>query len=97
MFFREIHRKLDFIIDLLREQRHREIKIMATIDDVQAAVAAETTEIGSVVTLLGQLHDMVLAAGTDPAKLQAALDSINANKDALAAAVLANTPSAPVA
>ncbi len=70
---------------------------MATIDDVVTAVSEETTEVGSIVLLLGQLHDMLVAAGTDPAKLQAVLDAVNANKNALAAAALANTPSAPPA
>ncbi len=67
---------------------------MAAIDDLQAKVTAQTTVIGSAVTLLQQLKALLDAAGTDPAKLAALSDLIGSNTDALAAAVQANTPAA---
>ena len=69
-------------------------KIMTTIDEIQADVTDETTVIDGVVTLLNNLSALLAAAGTDPVKLQALKDSIDANKAKLAAAVAANTPAA---
>lgn len=75
----------------------REGTILATIEEVQAAVAAEGTVVDSVVTLLGgisqQLADAI--AQNDPVALQAVVDSINAQSQTLADAVVANTPASP--
>lgn len=70
---------------------------MATLTDIQAAVAAETTVEQSVITLLGTLSTDLQAAiaADDPAALQAVVDTITQNSAALAAAVTANTPAAP--
>ena len=67
-------------------------EIMAAIDDVQAKVEAQTTVIGSAVTLLNQLKALLDAAGTDPIKLAALSSLIGNNTDALSTAVVANTP-----
>jgi hypothetical protein len=69
-------------------------KIMAALDDLQAAVAAEDTVIDSAVTLIQGIPALIAAAGTDPAKLQALTADITAKSQALAAAVAANTPAA---
>jgi hypothetical protein len=69
--------------------------IMASVADVQADVTAQTTVIGSAVTLLQGLSAQLAAAGTDPAALDAIKASLDANTAALAAAVVANTPGAP--
>lgn len=65
---------------------------MALVDDIQTDVTAQTTVVGSVVTLLQSLSAQITAAGTDPAKLQAIKDSLDQNTTALANAVTANTP-----
>lgn len=70
-------------------------KIMAAIDDLQAAVAQEDTVIDSAITLIQGIPALIAAAGTDPAKLQALQADITAKSTALAAAVAANTPAAP--
>ncbi len=70
---------------------------MATLDDVVAAVAAESTVVDSAVTLLTSLKaalDAAIASG-DPTKIQAVSDSIGAQTKTLADAVAANTPAAP--
>ncbi len=89
-------------IDLLATKEDQIIatqgEIMANIHDVEDAVAADTSVVASAVTLLGGLAQMLtdaLAAGGSPAQIQAVIDHVNANKDALAAAVAANTPAAP--
>jgi hypothetical protein len=66
--------------------------VMAMIDDVSADVEAQSTVIASVETLLTNLSAQLAAAGTDPAKLQAIKDSLDANTARLSAAVVANTP-----
>lgn len=69
-------------------------KIMQELDNLRAAVAAQTSVIDSTVTLLGGLKAALDAAGTDPAALAALSAEITAHTEALAAAVLANTPNA---
>lgn len=67
---------------------------MATLADIQAAVAAERTVEDSVVTLLqkiaADLKDAI--AANDPTAMQAVVDQINNNAAVLADAVRANTP-----
>jgi len=66
---------------------------MATMQDVQNAVAAQQTVEDSVITLLNQVAQQVKDAQTtnDPAALDAVVASIQANTDKLSAAVTANT------
>jgi tRNA threonylcarbamoyladenosine modification (KEOPS) complex Pcc1 subunit len=92
----DVARKLDQILAALTRM---EITIMATLKDIQDAVAAENTVVDSAITLLTQIHDELAAAiaANDPAALQAVVDSINAEKQKLADAVVANTPAAPPA
>lgn len=75
----------------------KETQTMALIDDLTADVTAQTTVVGSAVTLLQGLKAALDAAGTDPAKLQAIKDGLDANTKTLADAVAANTPAAPPA
>lgn len=80
-----IERNLDAILAL-------EIKEMAAIDTLEAAVAKQTTVIGGATKLLADLSALIKSAGTDPAKLDAITKHLDDNTDALAAAVAANTP-----
>jgi hypothetical protein len=68
-------------------------KMMATLADIQAAVAAEKTVEDSVVALLGQISQQLkdAIAANDPAAMQAVVDQIDANTKALSDAVTANT------
>lgn len=96
LFYRErltnIEEKLNYLI-------HQGIKLMATIQDVQTAVAAQTTVDTSVVTLLQNITAQLQAAQAsgDPAALDAVVASIQANTQVLSNAVTANTPVAPAA
>lgn len=69
---------------------------MATIQDVQAAVAAESSVDDSVVTLLQSIVQQLkdAQASNDPAALDAVVASIQANTKKLSDAVVANTPAA---
>lgn len=80
--------------NLLHTINQKENYIMSKIDDLNTAVSEESTVIDSTVTLLTNLTQMIKAAGTDPAKLDALMTSITANKTKLADAVVANTPAA---
>lgn len=79
----------------------KEDKMMATLDEILADVQAEPSLIASLTTLIGglqqQLND-VLAGNLPPAvqqKVDAIFAAAEANKQALADAVAANTPAAP--
>src|SRR6266702_2808609 len=89
--------KLDKLIQMVTVLTEKEVQIMANLDDIEAAVAAEATVEQGVIMLLNQLSaDLTAAiAGGDPAKLPAILTNIQANTAALSAAVVANTPATP--
>ncbi len=84
---RAIMRKLNIL------QKDEKI-IMADLSTITADVAANTDATQSAVTLLTNLKAELDAAGTDPVALKALSDSLEANTQALAAAVTANTPAA---
>lgn len=69
--------------------------IMADLTAITASVTENTSAAQSAVTLLNQLGDLIEANATDPAALQALADQLHANSQALADAVVANTPAAP--
>ena len=67
------------------------------LDALAVEVKANTDAEASAVVLLGKLHDLLVAAGTDPAKLADLTSQLATSKDALAAAIVANTPAEPTA
>lgn len=81
---------------LLHELNIKVNILMATIQDVQAAVAAESSVDDSVVTLLQSIVQQLkdAQASNDPAALDAVVASIQANTKKLSDAVVANTPAA---
>jgi hypothetical protein len=105
-----IERKTDRILRLLEvvgAAVDQEGTLLMTVqDDVQAAVAAvaaNTSVVGSVKTLLDQLTALITGLKgqvTDPASvaaLEAAISALQANNQALTDAVVANTPAASAA
>jgi hypothetical protein len=87
-------KKLDQILELLKTVIQKENVMAGELDALTAEVTANTDAEASAVILLGQLHDLLVAAGTDPAKLASLTSQLAASKDALAAAIVANTPAA---
>ena len=72
---------------------------MSALDNLKAAVAAETTISRSAITLLEGLKsrlDDAIASG-DPAEVQALADQLGSDTAALSDAVAANTPADPAA
>jgi len=63
---------------------------------LEAQVKKNTDVEESAIVLLNQLHAMLVAAQAsgDPAQLQAVIDQLGTSKDALAAAIEANTVAA---
>lgn len=82
------------IIRLLHEIIEKEDYIMATINDISAAVAAESTVDDSIVTLLNTIVAELKAAqaSSDPAAMDAVVAGIQANTKKITDAVTANTP-----
>jgi hypothetical protein len=74
---------------------------MSAMDDaVQTLtddVTADETVEGSAVTLLSQLSDLLLQFKDSPQKIVDLAGRLKTQSDALAAAVVANTPAAPAA
>lgn len=79
---------------LLAQVLSKEQTIMTDLASITQAVQDNDNAEQAAITLLGNLHDLLTAAGTDPVALQALADDLNTHKDALAAAVVANTPAA---
>ena len=77
--------------DLLKQIQTKVNKIMATLDDLTAQVAANTSVEGSALTLIQGLAAQLAAAGSNPAALAALQAQLKTSADALAAAVAANT------
>lgn len=69
-------------------------KIMANMADLTAKVAELTTVEQSAVALLDGLSQQLKDAKGDPVAIQAVIDSLDAGKTDLAAAVSRNTPAA---
>ena len=68
---------------------------MADLTKLQDEVAAETDVTQSAIKLLENLSAEIKAAGTDQAALDSLVQQLDAQKQALADAVVANTPVAP--
>lgn len=86
-------------MSLLREMNERlkrierkEIQMADTIDTILSDVQDEQTVEQSVIVLLNGLEAQLKTAGTDPTKIAAVRSAIAANKAAMVAAILANTP-----
>lgn len=90
----KIIKKLDTIISMLSDIKQKEVIIMADLTGLTEQVAANTEVEQSAVVLLQGLADLLKAAGTDPVALQTLQDQLKTSADALAAAIVANTPAA---
>lgn len=95
----DVHVHFNFSPDLLELLTQIKEIVMTTqegIDKLKADVAAQTTVIQSLVTLVNGLAQQIRDSADDPAELQALADGIEANTAAIAKAVTDNTPATPV-
>lgn len=93
----EVITRLNQILSRLGTITQLEEMQMAGVQDIQAAVSEQTDVVGSAVTLLDQIHQQLTdaLASNDPAAVQAVLDQLASNRQALADAVVRNTDAAP--
>jgi outer membrane murein-binding lipoprotein Lpp len=91
--------RIEHKLDALLRGEHRiskEIHHMANeLEDLTAKVARVESVDQSAIVLLQGLKAKLDAAGTNGPALKALSDSLGSNTDALAAAVIANTPTEP--
>lgn len=90
-----VPRLLRELNDLLTRIYKQGEKIMASLDALQKAVAAEDNVIDSALTLIQGMADQIKNLTPDQAAIDALAADVQAKSDALAAAVAANTPAAP--
>lgn len=91
-FENKVLKKLDEVITILNKIQGKEDKIMADLTALTAQVKANTDLEASAIALIQGLAAQIAAAGTDPVALASLTDQLKASADALAAAVVANTP-----
>lgn len=90
--------KLDLLLNLLIQVIRKENYIMATIQDINAAIAAESSVDDSIIALLDGIVQQLKSAqaSNDPAALDLVIAGITANTKKIQDAVTANTPVTPV-
>ncbi len=98
-FKSEVLTRLDKIIAQQEALLAQGVKEMATLEDVVAKVAQETTDIGSLKVFMQGLKDQIAAIpGVTPA-MQAQIDAVfaavSANDKAVVDAMAANVPPTP--
>jgi hypothetical protein len=91
-----IHRTLLRIEYWLAHANTEGNQIVASLQDLQNAVAQQTSVEQSVLTFISGLKDQLAQAlaSNDQQAIQDVLDHLNANTQALSAAIVANTPAA---
>ncbi len=90
-----IDRKLNRVLALLGEVQKESVHMAGELDALTKQVAENTDAEKSAIVLLDNLHALLVAAGTDPAKLQALKDTLATSKAEIVAAVVRNTPVGP--
>lgn len=85
------------ILDLLHTILNRETRMDTELTTLTNAVEAEGSVVDSAIVLLEQLVADIEAEKNDPIAIQAIVDSVNAQKQKLTDAIVANTPAAPPA
>jgi hypothetical protein len=90
----EVKARLDQIMSNVVGLSTRIDTMSAALDALSAEVARNTAVDESAITLLNGLATQIADLKNDPVALQALSDSLKSSSDALAAAVIANTPTA---
>jgi hypothetical protein len=82
------------VLLIVKELRKMEARIMATLDDVIAKVAEQSSVVASAAALIDGLQNKLeaaLKAGVDPAKIQSIVDALESDKAKLVEAMKENT------
>ena len=83
--------RINDLVVIVQQLVNKVEKIMSYITELEAAVKANTDVIASAVILINGISQKLHDAGTDPEKLAALTSELTSSRDALAAAVAANT------
>jgi hypothetical protein len=83
-------------LDLLEKILEKEGAMTKELDDLTAQVAAEEDAVNSAIILINGLAAQLASIANDPAAIEALAVSLKASVASLSAAVVANTPVAPV-
>lgn len=84
--------KLDSILDLLSAIQRKEVQMSAALDALAVQVAENTAVEQAALVLIQGIAAQLLELKEDPAAIAALAAQLDATSEALAAAVLANTP-----
>lgn len=87
----QLSKKFDLLARYVRAETEIVVK---ELDDLTAAVQADTDAENSAITLIQGLAAQIQANAADPAKIAELAAKLTASSSALAAAVVANTPAA---
>jgi seryl-tRNA synthetase len=91
MFFRELYSNQRETLRLLNVIQQELNRMSQEMDNLTAAVKANTDAEDSAIALIQGIAKQLADAKQDPAKIQALADELNAKATALGAAVTANT------
>ena len=87
-------KKIDKLLELAIVNNQNQRQIMTDLTEITQEVTESTDAQQSAAILLQDLKARLDAAGTDPVALKALSDALSSSTDALAAAIVANTPAA---
>lgn len=90
-----VEQKIDNVTALQRATLSEGFLMASNLDTVIAKVTQLETTNDSAITLLGQLAQMIRDNSTDQTALLALADRIDADKNKMADAIVANTPGGP--
>lgn len=94
LFLGGLAERLDDLIDLQIETNRILSKMSAQLDALIAQVAENTAVEASAIELIQRLADKIIQLAGDPVAIANLAAQLKASADALAAAVIANTPAA---
>lgn len=86
--------KIDYLRELIHQTIAQGIVMSAELNNLKAQVAHNADVDQSAITLIQGLADQIVSLKDDPAALADLANQLQAQADSLAAAVVANTPSA---
>ena len=95
--FPELINAINTGIQLLTTLNEKVNNMATSLDTLTTAVTTNTSVIDSAIALINGIAAQITAAGTDPVALASLVSSLKSEDDALAAAVVANTPAATLA
>lgn len=86
------HVGLDCVVRLLAELLQTGDQLMTALDNLAAQVRQNTQAEASAIELLRRLSELLAQAAGDPAAIEALATELRTSADALAQAILENTP-----